>query len=315
MNKRILIADAVSAVGLSKLKSIGQFEVIDAGHWDRQQLESEIGGFHALIVRSSTQVDQRLLDKATQLEVVIRAGTGVDNIDVDYAKQKNVIVMNTPGTNAQAAAELTIGLMLSLVRMIPQAIGSVEQGLWERKRFVGTQLYQKTLGIIGIGNIGQRVAKIAHGFGMRVLGFDPRETIELLPGVNIERVDLATVQAHSDFISLHAALNPQTQVMIDHTFFAMMKPGAYLINCSRAELVKSVDLVAAIEQGHVAGAAVDVLPQEPPEQGDIFVSHPHILVTPHIGASTKEAQDNVMLQVCEQLQSYFLEGITQHQVM
>ncbi|MCB0272020.1 MAG: hydroxyacid dehydrogenase [Bdellovibrionales bacterium] len=309
---RILVSDAVDQEGLQNLMKIDEFDVVDGSKWDREKLLQEIKGFHGLVVRSSTQVDQALLEQASAMRVVCRAGTGVDNIDVTYAKQKNIVVMNTPGTNAQAAAELTLGLMLTMVRDIPNAISSLKNGQWDRKKWVGSELHQKTLGIIGLGNIGQRVGMMAHAFGMKVVCFDPYQKQTHATPFSMEMVDVDVLWMRSDFITLHATLTDQTRNLICEKTIQKMKKGVYIINCARAELLNTKDVLQGLESGQVAGLALDVLDQEPPPENHPFLHHPHVWVTPHIGASTKEAQSNVMGQTLFQLQSFFLSNNVLH---
>jgi len=309
---RILVSDAVDQEGLQNLMKIDEFDVVDGSKWDREKLLQEIKDFHGLVVRSSTQVDQALLERASAMRVVCRAGTGVDNIDVTYAKQKNIVVMNTPGTNAQAAAELTLGLMLTMVRDIPNAISSLKNGQWDRKKWVGSELHQKTLGIIGLGNIGQRVGMMAHAFGMKVVCFDPYQKQLHATPFSMEMVDVDVLWMRSDFITLHATLTDQTRNLICEKTIQKMKKGVYIINCARAELLNTKDVLQGLESGQVAGLALDVLDQEPPPENHPFLHHPHVWVTPHIGASTKEAQSNVMGQTLFQLQSFFLSNDVLH---
>lgn len=314
MKKRILVSDPISKEGMHALKEDARWETTDGSSWSREELEKNIDAFEAIIVRSSTTVDQSLLQKATSLEVVIRAGTGVDNIDLPTAKENKVSVMNTPGTNAQAAAELTIALMLNMVRNIPQAMRALSEGQWDRKAFVGSELKGKVLGVVGMGYIGQQVARMAHGFGMKVVGFDPKRTQDDLGDVPVQLIQLKELQAMADIITFHASLNDHTRGMVDQAFFNACKQGVSLVNCARAELMVFDDLYRAIEDGQVGRVALDVLDQEPPAPDHPALKNPRIMVTPHIGASTTESQSNVIVQAINQWAQYVDQGVVVNQV-
>lgn len=303
---QILIADAVSQKGLLELQNVGSFSVVDGSSWSRQEVLAKIGDFQGLVVRSSTLVNQELIDCAKSLKAVVRAGSGVDNIDLNAAKLNQICIMNTPGTNAQAAAEMTFALLLSMLRHIPQAVHDLKQGNWNRSQFVGAELFEKTLGIVGMGYIGQKVASIASGFGMKVLGHDP-----FVFSKNIQHctwVDKEELWSQSDIISLHTGLTSQTKNLICKETLDQMKDGVRIVNAARAELIHTQDMIEALDQGKVEALALDVLDEEPPSLHHPFLNHPKVIVTPHLGASTIEAQENVMKQATECLRSYFLDG-------
>lgn len=315
MKPELMVADAISPKGMDALLKDERWDVVDGSSWDRDTMLTKLSQTELMIVRSSTKVDNELMDAAPKLRILVRAGTGVDNIDVAYAHQKDITVMNTPGTNAQAAAELAMGLMLTMFRQLDRAMLSVREGKWDRKAFVGRELHRKTLGIIGLGNIGSRVATIAHGFGMNILGFDPRHKGAALDAFSVQAVSQEELLQNSDVVTLHAALNDKTRHMVNATFLNQMKEGAFLINCARAELIDEKAALIALDQERLAGLATDVLSQEPPELNDPLVAHARVWVTPHIGASTQEAQDNVMVQVIEQLQKAIDFGEVTHPVV
>jgi len=297
---RILVSDPMSPEGLARLQAAPDVEVTAPGKMLREALIQTIGEYDALIVRSETKVDRELLERAARLKVVGRAGVGVDNIDVEAATARGVIVMNTPGANAIAACEHTFALMLALCRHIPQADASVRRGEWTRRRFVGVQLYRKTLGIIGLGRIGQQVARRALAFGMEVLAYDPYISADIARELGVALVSLDELLARSDFITLHALLTPETRGLIGREALAHVKPGARLINCARGELVDEAALVEALTSGRLAGAALDVYSTEPP-LGSPLLTLDNVVLTPHLGASTEEAQRDVSLQIVDQV--------------
>lgn len=271
------------------------------------ELTAIIGGYDGLAVRSSTKVTADLLAAADNLKVVGRAGIGVDNIDVSAATQRGVVVMNTPFGNATTTAEHAIGLMFALARQIPAADRSTQTGQWEKSRFLGVELARKTLGLIGCGNVGSIVAERAIGLKLKVLAYDPYLSDERAEQLGVQKADLADLLARSDFISLHAPLNDDTRGIIDADALAMTKPGMRLINCARGGLVDESALLAAMETGHVAGVALDVFNVEPPGDSPLF-GRDNVVVTPHLGASTTEAQENVAVDVAQQMSDFLLTG-------
>jgi D-3-phosphoglycerate dehydrogenase / 2-oxoglutarate reductase len=258
-------------------------------------------------VRSATKVTRKLLEHATALKVIGRAGIGIDNIDLPAATQRGMVVMNTPYGNSITTAEHAIALMFALAREIPAADQSTQAGKWEKARFMGVELFGKTLGVIGCGNIGAIVADRALGLKMKVAAYDPYLSPERALALGVEKVELDDLLARADFITLHTPLTDATRNLIDAKAIAKMKRGVRLINCARGGLVVEADLKAALDNGHVAGAALDVFPIEPAKENPLF-GHPHVVATPHLGAATTEAQENVALQIAEQMADFLLTG-------
>lgn len=309
---KVMIRDNMSERAKDILEETGQIEVVmdfDKGTNDPEALSEIIGEFDGLAVRSGTKVKGPALDKAGELKVIGRAGIGVDNIDVAGATRRGIVVMNAPGGNTVTTAEHTLSMMLSLARRIPQATASVREGKWEKKRFMGVEISGKTLGIIGLGQIGRIVASRALGLQMKVIGADPYVTEEAASDMGVELMDLDDVLARSDFITLHVPRMEETKDLIRKETLARMKPGVRLINCSRGEVVNLDDLYEAVEGGQVAGAALDVYPQEPPDPGYAILKHPRVIFTPHLGASTGEAQTRVAEMIARQMTDYLLNGV------
>jgi D-3-phosphoglycerate dehydrogenase / 2-oxoglutarate reductase len=308
MAPRVLISDALSPAAVQIFKDRG----IDVDFQpnlgkDKEKLAEIIGEFDGLAVRSATKVTSKILERAKKLKVVGRAGIGVDNVDIPAATAKGIIVMNTPFGNSITTAEHAITLMLSLARQIPQADASTQAGKWEKNRFMGVEITGKTLGIIGCGNIGAIVADRALGLRMKVIAYDPFLSPERAADIGVEKVDLEDLLRRADFITLHTPLTEKTKNILDAKALAKTKKGVRIINCARGGLVDEVALVAALESGHVAGAAFDVFTTEPATENPLF-GHPNVICTPHLGASTNEAQENVALQVAEQMSDYLLRG-------
>jgi len=310
---KILVADTVSERALEALRSEASFEVVFLPGKSGASLADEIKDADALIVRSATQVNARLLEKAERLRVIGRAGVGVDNVDLEAATQKGVVVMNTPGGNAVAVAEHAVALMLALVRHLPQADGALKQGRWEKKKLIGTELRSKTIGLIGLGNIGREVARLAQAFQMEVIAFDPYVASALAREQNVRLVSLEELLQTSDFISVHAAATAETRHLLNAKTLAMTKPGVRIINCARGELIHEADLLQALESGQVAGAGLDVFETEPPLDFKL-VSHPNVIATPHIAGSTEEAQEIVGVRIAEQVRDYLLLGVARNAV-
>ncbi|NOZ64659.1 MAG: phosphoglycerate dehydrogenase, partial [Caldiserica bacterium] len=253
-----------------------------------------------LIVRSGTKVNREAIESADTLKVIGRAGVGIDNIDLKAATQRGIMVMNAPTGNTISAAEHAVALMLSLARKIPQAHASLSKGKWEKKKFIGVEVFRKTLGVIGLGKVGSHVAKCALGLGMKVIGYDPFISREKAEKIGVESVELEELLKRSDFITLHVPLTPHTRYIIGEKEFALMKEGARIINCARGGVVDEQALYQAIESGKVAGAALDVFEKEPPENSSLLTL-PQVIVTPHLGASTEEAQYNVAIEITQQI--------------
>ncbi|MFW6156342.1 MAG: phosphoglycerate dehydrogenase, partial [Armatimonadota bacterium] len=294
----VLICDSIAEEGIELLRD--RAEVMIATSWDRDRLLAEIPQADAVIVRSATELDAGLIDEATNLRVIARAGVGVDNIDLDAATRRGVAVVNTPTGNTIAAAEHTMAMMLALARRIPAANAALKDGRWAKKEATGRQLFRKTLGIIGLGKIGQEVARRARAFEMTVLAHDPYVPADAARDLGVEPVELAELLEKSDIISLHAALTEQTRHMIGKEQLLLMKPGAMLINCARGSLVDECALVEALTEGRLGGAALDVFEREPQPRCEL-VSLPSVVATPHVAASTEEAQALVAREAAEQV--------------
>ncbi len=292
---KVLVTDKISEKSIQILKE----EVIVETNYNLtpEELAQKIKDFDALIVRSGTQVTKEVIGAADNLKVIGRAGVGVDNIDIHAATQKGIIVLNAPEGNTIAAAEHTIAMMLSLSRNIPSASNSVKRNEWERKKFMGVEIKDKVIGIIGFGRIGREVAKRVRAFGMRVLVYDPYLSRETARSKGVELVDFEILLKTSDFITLHVPLTDKTRNMIDREEFAIMKPGIRIINCARGGIINEEALYEAIKQGIVAGAALDVFEIEPPTKDNRLLTLDNVIATPHLGASTREAQENVSLDV------------------
>ena len=303
---KVLISDKLSPRAIDVFKDHGIEVDVKVG-MNPEQLMGCINKYDGLAVRSATQVDAKVLSAAGQLRVVGRAGIGVDNIDLVTATQRGVLVMNTPFGNSITTAEHTIAMLLSLCRQIPKADFSVRQNKWEKAKFMGVEVSGKTLGLIGCGNIGSIVADRAQGLKMKVLIYDPFITNEQSIDLGVEKVEFDSLLARSDFISLHVPLTENTQGMIDRAAMAKMQSGVRIVNCARGGLIVEEDLKAAIEEGNIGGAALDVFEVEPPRDSSLL-GLSEVILTPHLGASTNEAQENVAVQLAEQMSNYLLNG-------
>ncbi len=302
----ILIAEPVAPAGIELFRSQPGWNTIVS---NPKEYVQHLPVADALLVRSAVQVTRDVLRKAPKLRVVGRAGVGVDNVDLDAATEAGVLVMNTPGGNAISVAEHTLALMLAMARRIPQANASTRAGKWEKKKFMGTELRGKTLGVIGLGSIGREVVKRARAFEMRILAHDPYVTSKIAHDLGIELADLNALYAASDYISLHVAATPETTGMFSRQAFAKMKNGVRIVNCARGELVDQAALCEALESGKIADAALDVFAAEPvPSDCPLFASD-NVLATPHIGGSTEEAQEIVGVRIAEQVVEYLRHGI------
>ncbi len=294
---RILVTEKIAAEGLDVLRQAAEVDVrLDL---DKAALLEIVGGYDALVVRSATKVTAEVIDAGTRLRVIGRAGTGVDNIDVNAATRRGIVVVNAPASNNVAVAELTIGLLIGMARSIPQAHLSLQSGKWERNRFVGWEVRGKTLGLVGLGRIGSEVAVRARAMAMQVLAYDPVVSLDRATQLGVELVTMEQLLQRSDVVSLHVPLVESTRNLIDATRIAQMKRGAYLINASRGGVVDEQALLAAIDTGHLAGAALDVFSQEPPPADAPIIHHPRIITVPHIGASTAEAQTSAGTEMAE----------------
>jgi len=306
MAPKVLISDKLSPLAEKVFEERGiEFDV--KTDLDKDQLAEIIGDYDGLAVRSATKVTEKVLERADRMKVVGRAGIGVDNIDIAAATARGVIVMNTPFGNSITTAEHAISLMLALARQIPAADKSTQAGKWEKSAFMGVEVTGKTLGVIGCGNIGTIVADRARGLQMRVIAYDPFLSPERAVELGVEKVELKDLFTRADFITLHTPLTDKTRNIVNADAFAQMKPGVRIINCARGGLVDEAALGEALKSGKVAGAALDVFIEEPAKENVLF-GMPNVICTPHLGAATTEAQENVAVQVAEQMASYLLSG-------
>jgi len=308
MAPRVLISDALSPAAVQIFKDRGiEVDFQPKLGKDKDKLAEVIGDFDGLAIRSATKVTPKILEKAKNLKVIGRAGIGVDNVDIPASTAKGIIVMNTPFGNSITTAEHAISLMLALARQIPEADASTRAGKWEKSKFMGVEIFSKTLGVIGCGNIGSIAADRAIGLRMKVVAFDPFLSHERAKDIGVEKVELDELFKRADFITLHTPLTDKTRNIIDAAAIAKMKKGVRIVNCARGGLVDEAAMVEALNSGHVAGAAFDVFAEEPATDNPLF-KLPNVVCTPHLGASTSEAQENVALQVAEQMSEYLLRG-------
>lgn len=305
---RILVTDAISEKGIDLLRSTPGFEVEVALNVPQAELARVLGQYDALIVRSATEVTAEVLRQPGRLKVIGRAGTGVDNIDLAAATRAGVVVLNTPGGNSVAAAELTLSLLLALARNVPQANADLRQGRWERKKYIGVELAGKVLGVVGLGRIGREVARAAQGLRMEVWGYDPYVSSQVAQDQGIRFLPFNEILAGADFLTLHLPFSPESRHLIGADSMRRMKRGSFLINCARGGLVDEEALLAALESGHIAGAALDVFETEPPTNRRL-IDHPRVVSTPHLGASTLEAQERVGTEVAEKIREFFKSGV------
>ncbi len=300
---RVLVADNLPPKVLEAVNRPGEFEIDDHSGISAGELKAIIGEYDALVVRSRTRVTAELLRAAQRLKIIGRAGAGVDNIDIHEATKRGVIVMNTPGGNTIAATEHTIGMMIAAIRNIPQAFMSLKQHQWERKPFTGSELYGKTVGIIGLGKIGREVARRLFAFECRLLGYDPLLAPELADRLGVTLVSLDTLLRESDIISIHTPKIPETVNLLNEKTLSLCKKGVVIVNCARGGIVNEEALLEALHSGQVACAALDVFADEPPRSWAL-VDHPRFIGTPHLGASTQEAQQKVAEQILQQIDHY-----------
>jgi D-3-phosphoglycerate dehydrogenase len=307
---KVLVCDPVSPRGIDLLKQRPEFQVnVLPKRLSEGELLPVVADVVAIVVRSETKITRKVIEAAPKLRVVGRAGVGVDNIDVEAATQHGVVVMNTPGGNTISTAELSFAMLLGLARRVPQAHGSMAAGKWDRKQFQGIELAGKTLGVLGMGRIGSEVAKRALAFGMKVLAYDPFLTDARAKALGVEMVgELDAVYRDADFLSVHMLLTEQTRGMLNAAAFGKMKPKVCIVNCARGEIIVEADLIAALDSGKVAAAALDVFAIEPLPEDHPFRKHPGITLTPHLGASTVEAQEKCGIEVAEVVTAYLLTG-------
>lgn len=305
---RILVKEKIADSGVEKLRE--PFDVDLGLDWDDEELARRIGDYEGIVIRSATKLTADLIERGERLRVIGRAGIGVDNVDVAAATKRGIVVANAPQSNVVAAAEHTMALMLALARHVPQAHASLTAGRWERSRLGGVELYEKTLGMLGFGRIGQLVAQRARGFGMRVLAYDPYVGAERFREMGVERAESSgDLYAAADFLTIHLPKTPETAGWLDAEAFAQMKPGVLVVNCARGELLVDEALKAALDAGTVAGAALDVFPEEPITDYPLFEGYDNVVVTPHLGASTAEAQDRAGIQTAEQVVAALTGGV------
>lgn len=309
---KIVVAEKIAGEAMKVLEAIPNCTVLTPEQFAIDPAQA-VSDADALIVRSAVQADAELIEAAKNIRVIGRAGVGVDNIDVEVATRRGIVVMNAPGASAVSVAELTMGLMIGMARHISKADHTTRAGKWEKKSLQGTELAGKTLGIIGLGRIGTETALRAHAFGMRLVGSDPYLSPSRAKELGIELLPIDAVYAQADYISLHVALTHQTAGMIDAESIAKMKPGVRLVNCARGELVDEAAVEAALRSGHIAAAALDVFREEPTRNSGLL-SAPNLLATPHLGASTKEGQEAVGIQIAKQIRDYLQRGIAQNAV-
>jgi D-3-phosphoglycerate dehydrogenase len=302
---KILVAEPLAPAAMDSLRAQPGWEIVVA---DPKTYETHLGDSDALLVRSAVKVTSEVLKKAPKLKLIGRAGVGVDNVDLAAATAAGVLVMNTPGGNAVSVAEHTLALMLSMARSVPQASASTKSGKWEKKKFLGNELRGKTLGVVGLGSIGREVLKRARAFEMHVVGHDPYVSPHTAHDLGVALALLPDVYAQSDYITLHVALTPETDHMLNAAAFAQMKPGIRIVNCARGELIDLAALQNAIQSGTVAGAALDVFEKEPPGEDPLF-GLDEVVVTPHIAGSTEEAQEIVGIRIVEQVIEYLKSGV------
>jgi len=312
---KILVCDPVSPKGIALLQQRPEFKVtvLPKKHAEAELLPL-VADAAAMVVRSETKVSRKVIEAAPMLRVVGRAGVGVDNIDVEAATQRGIVVMNTPGGNTISTAELTFSMLMALARKIPHAHASMRAGEWNRKAFQGVELYGKTLGILGLGRIGGEVARRALAFGMTVLAYDPYLSLSRANALQVELVELDEIYARADFITAHMPMSDETKGMLNAAAFAKMKRGVRVLNCARGGIVNEADLYAAIQSGQVAGAALDVYETEPPPENFLLRDSQQVVMTPHLGASTEEAQENVGIEVAEAITDFLLHGVVRNAV-
>jgi len=304
----ILVSDSLSPKGVEVLERAG-FSVSVKTKLSKEELLEEIGNYEALIVRSATKVTKEVIEAAGRLRIVGRAGTGLDNVDTEAATRRGIVVMNTPGGNTITTAEHTMSMIAAMSRKIPQATKSMKDGKWEKSKFMGSELYNKTLGLVGLGQIGSYVTKLAQGWSMNVIGYDPYLAVERAKQMGIEVVELEELFHRADVISVHTPLTNETRGIINTETMAKMKDGVMIVNCARGGIINEQDLCEALQSGKVAAAAFDVFEKEPVDPKHPLLSLENFTCTPHIGASTEEAQENVAIGIAEQFVDYFKRGI------
>jgi D-3-phosphoglycerate dehydrogenase len=310
---KVLVSDNLSNLGVEIFQETPGIEVDVNTGLSPEDLKGIIGQYHGLVIRSATKVTAEIIEAAENLKVIGRAGIGLDNVDIPAASRRGIVVMNTPEGNTITTAEHTMAMMMALSRNIPEGTTSLKHGKWEKKKLQGRELYNKTLGLIGVGKIGRIVADRAKGMKMKVIAYDPYLKPETLEKLDVEPVSLEELYKRSDYVSIHTPRTDETTNLINKGSMANMKKGAMLINCARGGIVNEDDLYEALASGHLGGAALDVFISEPPGHVKLM-DLPHFICTPHLGASTREAQDNVAVAVAEQIVAYLLHGTVKNAV-
>ncbi|OVE81384.1 phosphoglycerate dehydrogenase [bacterium K02(2017)] len=307
---KVLISDKLSSSGVKIFEDIDGIEVINEPTLGKnpEELKKVIADVDGIVIRSATTLTAEVLEHAKKLKVIGRAGIGVDNIDIPAASKQGIIVMNTPGSNVVTTAEHAISLMCALTRNIPQATASMKAGKWEKSRFVGSELYRKTLGVIGCGSIGKIVANRALGLQMKVMTFDPFLTDIMAKDLGVQKVEFDQLLTNADYITIHTPLNDKTKNLLNKETFKSMKKGVYIINCARGGIINEEDLAWALENELVAGAAIDVFVQEPIDPNHVLLKQDNLICTPHLGASTEEAQENVAIDIADQIVDLLKNG-------
>ncbi len=308
MTYHVLVPDHVHPSALDVLNSAEGLQITAPGQMKRDELLAALPDADALIIRSASKIDAQALAAASKLKMIARAGVGVDNVDIPKATEQGVVVMNTPDGNTVSTAEMTFGLMLALARQIPQAHATMLAGKWDRKAFSGVELRGKTLGVVGFGRIGRAVAKRALAFEMTVIAYDPYIPADIAADLGVELVDLDTIYRRSDFISLHAVLTDETRDMVNAATIAKMKDGVRIVDAARGALINEADLAEGIRSGKVAGAALDVYPTEPPPADDPLIGLANVVHTPHLAASTEDAQIVVAVDAARLVVNALLNG-------
>jgi D-3-phosphoglycerate dehydrogenase len=311
---KVLISDALAEEGLAILQAARGLETVNTPGLKGDALLAAVADIEGLVVRSGTQVTREVIDAATKLKVIGRAGIGVDNVDVSAATARGIAVVNTPEGNNITTAEHAIALLVALARHIPAATASMKGGKWEKSKFQGIELYNRCLGVVGLGNIGRIVAERARGLAMRVIAYDPFVSPEMAQKLDVELVELDELYQRADMITVHVPKTKDTAGLLGAAAFAKMKKGVLIVNAARGGIVDEAALLAALESGQVAGAALDVFEKEPPPADHPLVVHPRVICTPHLGASTEQAQINVSIAVAEQVRDFLLSGVVRNAV-
>jgi D-3-phosphoglycerate dehydrogenase / 2-oxoglutarate reductase len=304
---KVFVADSLSKEGIAEFGKYPQVELVVKTGLAPDKLAAEIGDAVGLVVRSATQATREIIAAGKSLKVIGRAGAGVDNIDVKAASERRILVLNTPGGNAEAAGELAVAMMFALARDLARADATMKAGTWDKKSFTGAEIFGKTLGLVGCGHVGSIVGTRALGLGMKVVATDPLLDAAAMTALGFQQSSFEQIVSTADFISIHSPRNEQTKGMFNASVFAKMKKGVFLVNCARGGIVVEKDLIAALDSGIVRGAGVDVFDKEPPESWDL-AKHPKVIASPHIGASTAEAQVTVAIMIARQMGEFLTSG-------